>query len=55
MIDEKIIERTAKTLNTDVATLKAHTDEVLATQGEAWKNAGKTETDAYALALKGSG
>ncbi len=55
MIDDKIIERTAKTLNTDVATLKARTEEVLAIQGTAWKNAGKSEADAYALALKVAG
>lgn len=55
MIDDKIIERTAKTLNTDVATLKAHTEEVLSVQGAAWRNAGKSEADAYALALKVAG
>lgn len=55
MIDEKVIERTAKTLNTDVATLKARTEEVLAAQGAAWQTAGKSEQDAYALALKVAG
>jgi hypothetical protein len=55
MIDDKVIERTAKTLNTDAATLKARTDEVLAIQGAAWKNAGKSEEDSYALALKVAG
>ena len=55
MIDEKVIERTAKTLNTDVATLKAMTDKVLAEQGSAWASAGKSEADAYALALKVAG
>jgi len=55
MIDEKVIERTAKTLNTDVATLKARTDEVLASQGAAWKNAGKSDDDCYALAIKVAG
>jgi len=55
MIDEKIIERTAKTLNTDVASLKAQTEAVLAEQREAWIQAGKSEEDAYALALKVAG
>ena len=55
MIDDKIIERTANTLNVTVDALKAKTDAVLAEQGAAWTNAGKSETDAYALALKVAG
>lgn len=55
MIDDKIIERTAKTLNVSVDALKARTDEVLAEQGQAWTHAGKSEADAYALALKVAG
>lgn len=55
MIEDKVIERIAKTLNTDVATLKAKTQEVLDAQGSAWENAGKSEEDSYALALKVAG
>lgn len=55
MIDEKIIQRTANTLNIDINTLKSRTDEILLAQGEGWKNAGKSEQDCYALALKVAG
>ena len=55
MIDEKIIQRTANTLNIDIEVLKSRTDAILLTQGASWKNAGKSETDCYALALKVAG
>lgn len=55
MIDNKIIERTAKTLNVDASALKAKADEVYANQGATWRAAGKSEADAYALSLKVAG
>jgi len=55
MIDEKIIQRTANTLNIDIGVLKTRTEAILSTQGDAWKNAGKSDDDCYALALKVAG
>ena len=55
MIDDKIIERTAKTLNTDVDTLRAKADDVYASQGATWVATGKSEADAYALSIKVAG
>lgn len=55
MIPDNVIERTAKTLNTDVATLKAKADSVYEAQGATWVATGKSEADAYALALKVAG
>ena len=55
MIDDKIIERTAKTLNVDASALKARADEVYANQGATWRATGKSEADAYALSLKVAG
>ena len=55
MIDNKIMERTARTLNTDVATLRTKTDAVFEQQGATWIAQGKSESDAYALSLKVAG
>lgn len=55
MIDDKIMERTAKTLNTDIANLRAKTQSVYEEQGAMWIAQGKTEADAYALSLKVAG
>ena len=55
MIDDKIMERTARTLNTDIANLRAKTQAVYDEQGATWIAQGKSEEDAYALSLKVAG
>ena len=55
MIDDKIIDRTATTLNTDVDTLRAKADDVYASQGATWVATGKSEADAYSLSIKVAG
>ena len=51
MIDDKIMERTARTLNTDIANLRAKTQTIYDEQGATWIAQGKSEEDAYALSL----
>ena len=55
MIDDKVIERTAKTLETDVDTLKAKADVVYEAQGAALRAGGKSDEEAYAACLKIAG
>ena len=55
MIDDKIMERTARTLNTDIANLRAKTQTIYDEQGATWIAQGKSEEDAYALSLKVAG
>jgi len=51
-MDDKMITNMAKTLNVDATTLRARAEEVMIEQGQAWLNAGKSESDAGILSLR---
>ena len=51
-MDDTMINNMAKTLNVSADALKDKAQEVLTSQGEAWKNAGKSDDDCGVLALR---
>lgn len=51
-MDDTMINNMAKTLNVGADALKDKAQEVLTSQGEAWKNAGKSDDDCGVLALR---
>ena len=54
-MSNEMLENIAKTLNVAPEVVRARADEVLAEQGPAWKNAGRSDDDCYILALRVAG
>jgi len=51
-MDDTMINNVAKTVNVAADTLRSKAESVLAEQGAAWKNAGKSDDDCGILALR---
>tara|TARA_R100001082_G_scaffold111148_1_gene93674 strand:+ start:1046 stop:2209 length:1164 start_codon:yes stop_codon:yes gene_type:complete len=54
-MSDEMLNNIAKTLNVAPETVRARADEVLAEQGAAWRNAGRSEEDCFILALRVAG
>ena len=54
-MSDEMLNNIAKTLNVAPETVRARADEVLAEQGAAWRNAGRSEDDCFILALRVAG
>ena len=54
-MSDEMLNNIAKTLNVAPETVRARANEVLAEQGAAWRNAGRSEEDCFILALRVAG